>query len=120
MKAHLDEHVIAQEEAKRALSVAVCDHYNHVRQCLETPSLAERHYVKPNVLLLGPSGVGKTHLMRALSQLLGVPFAKADATKFSATGCVGAATGVPASARGSDRSSAPADWWHAHPARLAH
>ena len=45
--------------------------------------------MKPNVLLLGPSGSGKTHLMRALSKLLGVPFVRCDATKFSATGYVG-------------------------------
>ena len=83
-------HVLGQEEAKRALSVAVCDHYNWARRCLEAPELGDLHHVKPNVLLLGPSGVGKTHLMRALAKLLGVPFAKADSTKFSATGYVGA------------------------------
>jgi ATP-dependent protease Clp ATPase subunit len=50
--------VIGQDEAKRALSVAVCDHYNFARRCLAEPALAETHHVKPNVLLLGPSGVG--------------------------------------------------------------
>uniref|UniRef100_A0A7S4EX90 AAA+ ATPase domain-containing protein n=1 Tax=Chrysotila carterae TaxID=13221 RepID=A0A7S4EX90_CHRCT len=90
VKAHLDKHVISQEEAKRALAVAVCDHYNFVKRCLAEPELDARHHVKPNVLLLGPSGSGKTHLMRALARMLGVPFAKADATKFSATGYVGA------------------------------
>eukprot|EP00962_Isochrysis_galbana_P020602 scaffold6019_cov84-Isochrysis_galbana.AAC.5 len=89
LKAHLDQHVISQEEAKRALAVAVCDHYNFVRRCLASPAASERHYVKPNVLLLGPSGSGKTHLLRALTRLLRVPFVKADATKFSATGYVG-------------------------------
>lgn len=87
VKAHLDEHVIAQEEAKRALSVAVCDHYNFVRRQLADPTLAEERS-KPNLLLLGPSGVGKTHLLRAVTKLLGVPFVTGDATKFSATGCV--------------------------------
>jgi len=51
-----------------------------------TPSVAEQHHLKPNVLLMGPSGSGKTHLLRALTKLLRVPFVKADATKFSATG----------------------------------
>ena len=50
--------VIGQDEAKRALSVAVCDHYNFARRCLAEPALAETHHVKPNVLLLGPSGMG--------------------------------------------------------------
>ena len=77
----------------------MCDHYNFVRGSLAAAAAAAAegadaptppHHLKPNVLLLGPSGVGKTHLMRALSELLGVPFVKADATKFSATGYVGA------------------------------
>ncbi|KAL1498914.1 hypothetical protein AB1Y20_013436 [Prymnesium parvum] len=89
VKAHLDLHVIAQDEAKRALAVAVCDHYNFARRALASAEVAEGCHVKPNVLLLGPSGSGKTHLMRALTRLLRVPFVKADATKFSATGYVG-------------------------------
>ncbi|MBG29948.1 MAG: ATP-dependent protease [Opitutae bacterium] len=86
---YLDRFVIKQEQAKRVLSVAVCDHYNHVRHCVENPDAASREYVKPNVLLLGPTGVGKTYLMRNVAKLLGVPFVKADATKFSETGYVG-------------------------------
>ena len=86
---YLDRFVISQDEAKKVLSVAICDHYNRVRQILETPSLAEADYVKHNVLLLGPTGVGKTYLMRCAARLIGVPFVKADATKFSETGYVG-------------------------------
>ena len=86
---YLDRFVIKQEQAKRVLSVAVCDHYNHVRRCLEDEKLAKSEYVKPNVLLLGPTGVGKTFLMRNVAKLIGVPFVKADATKFSETGYVG-------------------------------
>ncbi len=89
VRSYLDRFVITQDEAKRVLSVAVCDHYNHVRQCLEYPEIEEEDYVKPNVLLLGPTGVGKTYLMRCVSRLIGVPFVKADATKFSETGYVG-------------------------------
>ncbi|OHE83031.1 MAG: ATP-dependent protease [Verrucomicrobia bacterium RIFCSPLOWO2_12_FULL_64_8] len=86
---HLDRFVIQQGEAKKVLSVAICDHFNHVRQCLENPVLRERDYAKQNILLLGPTGVGKTYLMRCIARLIGVPFVKADATKFSETGYVG-------------------------------
>jgi endopeptidase Clp ATP-binding regulatory subunit ClpX len=86
---YLDRFVIKQEQAKRVLSVAVCDHYNHIRTCLNDSKKAKAPYVKPNVLLLGPTGVGKTFLMRNVAQLIGVPFVKADATKFSETGYVG-------------------------------
>ena len=87
---YLERFVIQQAEAKKVLSVAICDHYNHVRQCLEQPKLREREYHKQNILLLGPTGVGKTYLMRTIAKLIGVPFVKADATKFSETGYVGA------------------------------
>ena len=86
---YLDRFVIKQEQAKRVLSVAVCDHYNHVRRCLADATADQAEYVKPNVLLLGPTGVGKTFLMRNVAKLIGVPFVKADATKFSETGYVG-------------------------------
>jgi len=86
---HLDRYVIQQAEAKKVLSVAICDHYNHVRECIATPELRERDYAKQNILLLGPTGVGKTYLMRCIARLIGVPFVKADATKFSETGYVG-------------------------------
>jgi len=89
IKDDLDRYVIRQDEAKRAMAVAVCDHYNHVRRCLEEPEIADKAYMKQNVLLLGPTGVGKTHLLRTLAKMLGVPFVKADATKFSETGYVG-------------------------------
>lgn len=86
---YLDRFVIQQSEAKKVLSVAICDHYNHVRQCLENPDIRERDYAKQNILLLGSTGVGKTYLMRTAARLIGVPFVKADATKFSETGYVG-------------------------------
>ena len=86
---YLDRFVIKQEQAKRVLSVAVCDHYNHVRRCIQDTRSQAAEYLKPNVLLLGPTGVGKTYLMRNVAKLIGVPFVKADATKFSETGYVG-------------------------------
>jgi len=88
VKDHLDRFVIGQEEAKKILSVAVCDHYNHVRRDYEEGH-PDREYVKQNVILLGPTGVGKTYVVRILAQLVGVPFVKADITKFSETGYVG-------------------------------
>lgn len=94
IKAHLDRFVIRQDEAKKVLSIAVCDHYNHVRMLRklerEDPAKARMiEHTKQNVLLLGPTGVGKTYLVRHVADLIGVPFVKADATKFSETGYVG-------------------------------
>src|SRR5215831_13132400 len=87
VKAYLDRFVIKQDEAKKVLSVALCDHYHHVRLALEGKSFP--NYAKQNIILLGPTGVGKTFLIRKAADLIGVPFVKADATKFSETGYVG-------------------------------
>jgi endopeptidase Clp ATP-binding regulatory subunit ClpX len=84
---HLNRFVIGQNEAKKVLGVALCDHFQHVRLTLEGQEAP--FYQKQNVLLLGPTGVGKTHLIRSAADLIGVPFVKADATKFSETGYVG-------------------------------
>ncbi len=94
IKAHLDRFVIQQDEAKKVLAIAVCDHYNHVNYVrqLETedPARAEQtEYAKQNVILVGPTGVGKTYLIKHIAELIHVPFVKADATKFSETGYVG-------------------------------
>ena len=89
IKEYLDRFVIKQEEAKKVLSVAVCDHYNHIRKCMKNGTASFGDYTKQNVILLGPTGVGKTYLIKCLANLIGVPFVKADATKYSATGYVG-------------------------------
>jgi ATP-dependent Clp protease ATP-binding subunit ClpX len=94
IKAHLDRFVIKQDEAKKVLSIAVCDHYNHAkflhRLEKEDPKRAEvTEYAKQNVILVGPTGVGKTYLIKHIADLIKVPFVKADATKFSETGYVG-------------------------------
>lgn len=90
IKKYLDRYVIKQDEAKKALAIAVCDHYNHVRECHENPDAADADYSKQNIVMLGPTGVGKTYLIRHIAKLIGVPFVKADATRFSETGYVGA------------------------------
>ena len=90
IKKYLDRYVIKQNDAKKALAIAVCDHYNHVRECHENPEAADTDYSKQNIVMLGPTGVGKTYLIRHIAKLIGVPFVKADATRFSETGYVGA------------------------------
>lgn len=87
VKAYLDRFVIQQEDAKKVLSVALCDHYQHVRLAMQGTD--QPNYAKQNIILLGPTGVGKTYLVRSMADLIGVPFVKADATKFSETGYVG-------------------------------
>jgi ATP-dependent Clp protease ATP-binding subunit ClpX len=94
IKAHLDRFVIKQDEAKKVLSIAVCDHYNHakyLRQLEKEDAVRaeETEYAKQNVILVGPTGVGKTYLIKHIADLIKVPFVKADATKFSETGYVG-------------------------------
>src|SRR5436189_1303601 len=94
IKAHLDRFVIKQDEAKKVLSIAVCDHYNHANYLrrLEKEDAAraeETEYAKQNEILVGPTGVGKTYLIKHIADLIKVPFVKADATKFSETGYVG-------------------------------
>lgn len=90
VKNYLDRFVIKQDEAKRALSIAVCDHYNHVRDCHVSKELKNKQFAKQNVLLLGPTGVGKTYLVKLIADMVGVPFVKADATRFTEAGYVGA------------------------------
>ncbi len=87
VKEYLDRYVIQQDMAKKVLSVAVCDHYRHVQRCHREKNCG--HYSKQNVILIGPTGVGKTYLIKVIADLIGVPFVKADATKFSETGYVG-------------------------------
>lgn len=91
IKKHLDRFVIKQDEAKKALSIAVCDHYHHAQYAASLPvdEAARVEYSKQNVILVGPTGVGKTYLVKHVAELIGVPFVKADATKFSETGYVG-------------------------------
>jgi len=89
IKTYLDRFVIKQDEAKKALSIAICDHYNRIKNQVDGTFSQDKKITKQNVLLLGPTGVGKTYLIELISTLIGVPFIKADATRFSETGYVG-------------------------------
>lgn len=85
IKSFLDQHVIGQEEAKKVLSVAV---YNHYKRVLVDRDL-DVEIQKSNILMLGPTGSGKTYLAQTLAKLLNVPFAIADATTLTEAGYVG-------------------------------
>ncbi len=86
IKEGLDRYVIGQDEAKRVLAVSV---YNHYKRILSGENKNDVELQKSNVLLLGPSGVGKTLLAQTLAKMLGVPFAIADATTLTEAGYVG-------------------------------
>ncbi|MCR4567419.1 MAG: ATP-dependent Clp protease ATP-binding subunit ClpX [Pseudobutyrivibrio sp.] len=86
MKSFLDQYVIGQDEAKKVLSVAV---YNHYKRIMANPEDIDVELQKSNVLMLGPTGSGKTLLAQTLARVLGVPFAIADATTLTEAGYVG-------------------------------
>jgi len=89
--AYLDRYIVRQDAAKAILATKVCTHFNRIKQALagadHTLEMVGR--IKNNVLLLGPTGVGKTYIVRLIAKKIGVPFVKGDATKFSETGYVG-------------------------------
>src|SRR6201985_3467547 len=82
----LNDYVVSQEEAKRTLSVAVYNHYKRVQMGTDDGDVELQ---KSNILLLGPTGCGKTHLAQTLARILNVPFAIADATALTEAGYVG-------------------------------
>ncbi len=86
IKTELDKYVIGQDEAKKTLAVAV---YNHYKRILQKDNSDEVEIQKSNVMLLGPTGVGKTLLAQTLAKFLKVPFAIADATTLTEAGYVG-------------------------------
>jgi len=92
LEAYLNGYVVKQDRAKGVLSTKICTHFNRIRS-------RGRHFtkdepfsvgmIKNNILMIGPTGVGKTYLIKLIAQKIGVPFVKGDATKFSETGYVG-------------------------------
>ncbi|HVV50320.1 MAG TPA: ATP-dependent Clp protease ATP-binding subunit ClpX [Polyangia bacterium] len=84
--AYLDRYVVGQERAKRTVAIAA---YNHLKRCAQPTPGGKRLIKKSNVLLLGPTGSGKTHIARTLAQCLEVPFTVADATEYTEAGYYG-------------------------------
>ncbi len=92
LETYLNEYVIKQDEAKAILSTKVCTHFNRIKHELKSkrtqdPTVVGR--IKNNIIMIGPTGVGKTYIVKLIADKLGVPFVKGDATKFSETGYVG-------------------------------
>ena len=84
----LDQYVVGQEEAKKALCVAVYNHYKRIRY-MRDPKKSDVELQKSNIVMLGPTGCGKTYLAQTLAKILNVPFAIADATSLTEAGYVG-------------------------------
>jgi ATP-dependent Clp protease ATP-binding subunit ClpX len=91
LEAYLHEYVVKQDLAKSILATKVCTHFNRIRHSLELGRDPEPGVgsIKNNIILIGPTGVGKTYLVKLIAKKIGVPFVKGDATKFSETGYVG-------------------------------
>ena len=91
LEAYLDQYIVKQDEAKAILATKICTHFNRIKHA---ESSGENNkgivgQIKNNILMIGPTGVGKTYMIKLIAEKIGVPFVKGDATKFSETGYVG-------------------------------
>jgi len=92
LEAYLDSFVVKQDQAKAVLATKICTHFNRISYLKKNSGKKKTlgvGMIKNNVLMIGPTGVGKTYVIKLIAQKLGVPFVKGDATKFSETGYVG-------------------------------
>ena len=83
--AHLDKHIIGQDEAKKSIAIAIRNRYRRSR----LPKELQEEISPSNIIMMGPTGVGKTEIVRRVSKILGTPFVKVEATKFTEVGYVG-------------------------------
>jgi len=90
--AYLDQYIVRQDKAKAILATKICTHFNRIQYQRKNEDKVSDTVgrIKNNVLMLGPTGVGKTYLIKLIANKLGVPFVKGDATKFTEAGYVGA------------------------------
>jgi len=89
---YLDQYIVKQDAAKSVLATKICTHFNRIRRHQTSPDSFNGKMIgniKNNVLMIGPTGVGKTYMVKLIADKIGVPFVKGDATKFSETGYVG-------------------------------
>lgn len=92
LEAYLNEFIVKQDDAKEVLATKICTHFNRIKYW-EEHKQKEKYdrvgMIKNNIIMCGPTGVGKTYLIKLIAKKIGVPFVKGDATKFSETGYVG-------------------------------
>jgi len=92
LEAFLNDYIIRQDDAKEILATKICTHFNRIKFTEMTKGRNRYEgvgHIKNNILMVGPTGVGKTYLIKLIAKKIGVPFVKGDATKFSETGYVG-------------------------------
>jgi endopeptidase Clp ATP-binding regulatory subunit ClpX len=92
LEAFLNDYIIRQDQAKEILATKICTHFNRIKFTEMTQGRNRYEgvgHIKNNILMIGPTGVGKTYLIKLIAKKIGVPFVKGDATKFSETGYVG-------------------------------
>ncbi len=92
LESYLNQFVVKQEDAKEVLATKICTHFNRIQyRVTRTGSETSDRVgmIKNNIIMIGPTGVGKTYLIKLIAKKIGVPFVKGDATKFSETGYVG-------------------------------